>query len=94
MLMSSYFGLTIALEKIKIWKLFNSLVNFVNQLVSPSKITMRYLTKRHTDMTSNGINGNVEKKMGRKRSIYDIQELEEMVKNCRKILELFHLNEF
>lgn len=47
----------------KNWVLYTSLVTEVNRVNGPSQIIIRYLTKGHTHMSADGIQGNIEKKI-------------------------------
>ncbi|CAG9771296.1 unnamed protein product [Ceutorhynchus assimilis] len=78
----------------KNWVLFTTLVNAVNLPTGPNKITIRYLTKGHTHMSADGIHGNIERKIGRKRTITDFQELVEVIQACRKNVDVLQLTEF
>ncbi|CAH1122987.1 unnamed protein product [Ceutorhynchus assimilis] len=78
----------------KNWVLYTSLVTEVNRVTGPNQITIRYLTKGHTHMSADGIHGNSEQKLLRKRNIYDFQELIEAVESSRRKLEVLQLKEF
>lgn len=78
----------------KNWTLFTSLVSEVNHSTGPNKITIRYLTKGHTHMSADGIHGNIETKIRRKRSIYDFQELLQVIETSRKNVQVLELNQF
>lgn len=78
----------------KNWMLYTSLVAEVNDYAGPNQITIRYLTTGHTHMSADGIHGNIEKKIRKKRIIYDFEELLQVIKSARKKVEVLPLENF
>ncbi|KAJ8945522.1 hypothetical protein NQ314_009197 [Rhamnusium bicolor] len=78
----------------KNWVLYTALITEVNRPTGPKEIRIKYLTKGDTHMSADGIHGNIEQKLGRKRNVYDFQELVEVIENCRKNVNVLKLNQF
>lgn len=75
----------------KNWVIYTSLITEVNRAGGSEEIIIKYLTKGHTHMTADGIHGNIEQKILRKRNYYDFEELTEFTKNPEDPLKAFIL---
>ena len=52
--------------------------------MGPKSITMKFLVGGHTFMAADGIHGKIEQSIRRKKNIYDMRDLMEVVENCTK----------
>lgn len=68
----------------KNWTIFSSFALHVNKPMGPKSITMKFLVAGHTFMAADGIHGKIEQSIRRKKNIYDMRDLIEVVENCTK----------
>ena len=70
----------------KNWSFYTMLCKLVNSssTCSPSEITVKYLVAGHTHMDADSIHGHVEKAMRRKKDVYDMDDLVEVMKNSNR----------
>ena len=65
----------------KNWFFFSMLVVLVmvNQSYGPQTIILRYFVPGHTHMAADGVQGNIEKAIRRRKNIYDMQDLSDVM---------------
>lgn len=79
----------------KNWIPFTALVCILNSRYnSVESVSIKYLTKVHTHMSTDEVHGNIETKIRKVRNIYDYDDLKNTIKASRQNLDIIDQKKF
>ena len=68
------------------------MIVLVNQDDGPRSITLRYFVPGHTHMAADGVQGNIEKAIRRKKNVYDMQDMSEVMSKSSSNVTVVDMN--
>ena len=77
----------------KNWTLYSMFIRLVNRIPgpSPSEITLKYLAAGHTHLAADGIHGLIEKKLRKKKDVYDFRDLCDILQSSQTKNEIIEM---